>query len=196
MKTYTFEQSTPEWYATRLGKLTASKAKTIAVGGKGLDTLCFDCAAEILTLSKANTFSTAATEQGKELEPQARFAFEAKTGLTVEEVGFCEENEFVGCSPDGLVGDDVVVEIKCVQDNTFVKYLYTREINEEHFYQMQMQMLITSRTKAYYVVYNPNFENSLDITEVPADTAAQEKIRLGLIKGTEKINDILATINR
>lgn len=194
MQIYNFEQRTPEWYAVRLGKLTASKASIIAAAGKGLDTLCFDCAAEILVNRKAETISTPAMEQGKILEDNARFAFEAEMGLNVQEIGFCEENAFVGCSPDGLVGDDALIEIKCPQDNTYARYLYDQKIKPEHYWQMQMQMLLLKRPVCYYVVYNPNFEISLCVQKVAAIQSDQQKLKDGLAKGVVRIQEILSTI--
>lgn len=194
MQIYNFEQRTPEWYAIRLGKLTASKASVIAAQGKGLDTLCLNCASEILANRKAETISTPAMEQGKTLEDNARFAFEAETGLCVEEVGFCEYSAYVGCSPDGFVGDNALIEIKCPQDNTYTKFLFDGEIKSEHYWQMQMQMLITERALCYYVVYNPNFEQSICIKQVAANVQDQQKLQQGLDVGVKKITKILSVI--
>ena len=140
MQIHNFEQHSDEWYNIRLGKFTASKAATIATAGTGLETLCFDLAAEILTKKKKDTYSNAAMEQGNELEATARTLFELQTGKKVEQVGFVEIDEFSGCSPDGLT-DDAGVEIKCPQDSTYAKYLYDEKIKPEYYAQMQMQML-------------------------------------------------------
>ena len=80
MIVHTFEQHSDDWYNIRLGKFTASHASTIATAGKGLETLCYDLAAEILTKHKKDTFQSAAMEQGNELEDQARTLFELETG--------------------------------------------------------------------------------------------------------------------
>lgn len=197
MIVHTFEQHSDEWYSIRLGKLTASHASTIATAGKGLETLCFDLAAEILTKHKKDTYSNAAMEQGNELEDQARTLFELQTGYDVEQVGFVEEDEFCGCSPDGFILDRTSgIEIKCPQDNTYAKYLFDGEIKPEYYAQMQMQMKITGATYWYYVVFNPNFDEQIIIKKVDADADFQTKLRLGIDKGKERIKEILETISK
>lgn len=195
MQVHNFEQHTEEWYNIRLGKLTASHASTIATAGKGLETLCFDLAAEILTKKKKDTYSNAAMEHGNELENQARTLFELQTGYDVEQVGFVEEDEFCGCSPDGFILDRTSgIEIKCPQDNTFAKYLFDGEIKPEYYAQMQMQMMLTGATYWYYVVFNPNFDEQIIIKKVDADADFQTKLRLGIDKGKARIKEILETI--
>lgn len=193
MQIHNFEQHSDEWYNIRLGKFTASKAATIATAGTGLETLCFDLVAEILTKKKKETFSNAAMEQGNELEATARTLFELQTGKKVEQVGFVEIDEFSGCSPDGLT-EDAGVEIKCPQDSTYAKYLYDEKIKPEYYAQMQMQMLFCGREKWFYVVYNPNFEQEIVIKEVAADKDFQKKILDGLEKGKTRLKEILGKI--
>lgn len=195
MQVYSFEQHSDEWYNIRLGKLTASHAATIATAGKGLETLCFDLVAEILTKRRKDTYSNAAMEQGNLLEDQARTLFELETGFTVEQVGFVERDAFCGCSPDGFILDRTSgVEIKCPQDNTYAKYLYDGAIKPEYYAQMQMQMMLTGCDHWYYVVFNPNFEKSIVITKVEADAEYQAKLTAGIEKGEKYIKDILAEI--
>lgn len=197
MQVHNFEQHSEEWYNIRLGKLTASHASTIATAGKGLETLCFDLAAEILTKQKKDTYTNAAMEQGNELENQARTLFELQTGYDVEQVGFVEEDEFCGCSPDGFILDRTSgIEIKCPQDNTFAKYLFDGEIKPEYYAQMQMQMMLTGAKYWYYVVFNPHFDEQIVIKKVDADTDFQTKLRLGIDKGKERIKEILETISK
>ena len=194
MQIHNFEQHSDDWYKIRLGKLTASHAATIKTAGQGLETLCFDLAAERLTGLAKDNFQTLAMQQGNELEDNARTLFELQTGLTVKQVGFCELDEFIGCSPDGLTGDDAGIEIKCPQDNTFTRYLYDGKIKPEYYGQMQMNMLITNRPRWYYVVYNPHFNPSIVIKEVLADGEYQEALAQGLAKGKARIQEILTTI--
>ena len=196
MQIHNFEQHSDDWYNIRLGKLTASNASTIHAGGKGLETLCFQLAAEILTKHKAESYTNPAMQQGNELENNARTLFEIETGLDVEQVGFVEEDEFCGCSPDGFILDKTSgVEIKCPQDNTYAHYLYDLKIKPEYYAQMQMQMLITGAKYWYYVVYNPNFEECIKIHKVDADATYQEELRTNLEKGKARIKEILSTIN-
>lgn len=195
MLIHNFEQHSPEWYDIRLGKFTASKASTIATAGTGLETLCFDLAAEILTHKRKDAFKSPAMEQGNELEDVARTLFEMETGFEVEQVGFVEIDKFSGCSPDGLINNRTSgLEIKCPQDNTYTKYLFDNKIKPEYYAQMQMNMLFLGCNKWFYMVYNPNFEQSFVIREVEADKDFQNKLIAGLESGKKRLQEILAKI--
>lgn len=194
-----FEQHSEDWYNIRLGKFTASNAGTIATAGTGLETLCFDLVAEILTQKKKETFHSAAMEQGNELEDTARTLFEMETGYTVDKIGFVEIDELEGSSPDGLIYFEKEVsgvELKCPQDNTFAKLLYDGQIKHEYYAQMQMQMLHIGAKRWFYAVFNPNFENQMVVLEVSANPEFQEKIKKGLEKGKARVREILSQIER
>ena len=195
MLIHNVEQGTEEWFACRLGKLTASVAKTISTAGKGLETLCLEKATEILTGKPNETYKNEAMEQGNLLESEARAIYELETGATVTQVGFVEENEYVGVSPDGLVGEDGLIEIKCPTNKTYTQYLLDGKIKPEYYSQMQMQMFITERLWCDYVVYNPNFKKSITIQRVYPDNEEIKRIADGLAKGTEIIKGIVNDIN-
>jgi exodeoxyribonuclease (lambda-induced) len=192
-KIYNCEQKSEEWYKCRLGKLTASVAYTIATAGKGLDTLCLEKATEILTGIIPEGFTSEAMQHGNEYESEARNIYELETGNVVKQVGFVEDNEFVGVSPDGLIGDDGLIEIKCPTDKTYTQYLIDMIVKPEYYAQMQMQMLITKRCWCDYVVYNPHFEKSIIIQRVYPDKEYMEKIGSGLGLGMRKIQEIVKT---
>lgn len=197
MKIHNFPQHSDEWFAIRTGKFTSSVANTIKTAGQGLETLCFDIVAEILTKKKKETFKSPAMEQGNELEDTARTLFEMMTGFTVKEVGFVEIDEFEGSSPDGIFeldGEISGVEFKCPQDNTFAKLLYDRKIKPEYYAQMQHQMMCLNATRWFYAVYNPNFEEQMIVIEVEKDADFQAKLREGLEKGKTRVKEILNQI--
>lgn len=196
MQIHNFEQHSQEWYEIRRGKLSGSVAHTIATNGKGLETLCLEKATEILTGIVPDGYSNEAMQHGNEYEDEARNIYELTTGLSVEQVGFCEDNEYVGVSPDGLVEDSEgvgLVEIKCPTDKTYTQYLIDGKIKPEYYSQMQMQMLITNRVWCDYVVYNPHFQKSIIITRVYPDKAEMDKIANGLLSGIEQIKNIVKT---
>jgi predicted phage-related endonuclease len=195
MKIYTdIEQGTQQWFDIRLGKFTASHAQAIATNGKGLETLVYDKVAEILTRKMKESYTNSDIERGKELEEMARNTYELETGIAVTRVGFIEKSERVGCSPDGLIGEDGLQEIKCINDANFVKYMHLRDIDKDHIWQMQMQMDVTGRKWCDYVVYNPNFPKPLIITRIERDNSAIERIRLGCEAGIQKVDEILGGI--
>lgn len=198
MKTYNdFLQGGEEWLAIRLGKFTASDAQAIATNGVGLETLCFQKVAELKTGKPAKEkYTNSDMERGNNLEEMARNSYEIETGIVVTRVAFIEKNEFVGCSPDGLIDEDGLQEIKCKNDTNYAKYLFEGAIDPKHNWQMQMQMDITGRKWCDYVIFNPNFtEKPITITRVERNDKEIEKLRIGLEKGIARVKEILEAIN-
>lgn len=191
-------QGTDEWFKVRLGKFTASKAQSIGAGvkkdgsiGAGLETLCFEKVAEIMSgTSESEKYSNGDMERGNEQEDLARSAYEMENGVQVKTVGFIELDDRVGCSPDGLVGDDGLVEIKCHNNANFVKLMYSKQIDTKYVWQMQMQMFITERSWVDYVAFNENFPR-LIIIRVDRDEDAISKIVQGIELGKQRIEEIL-----
>ena len=194
MKTYNFEQGSAEWLKVRLGKFTASHAQAIQANGAGLKTLVFEKVAEILTQKKPEQYINSDMERGNELEAEARTSYELDTGNQVKEVGFCELNQYVGASPDGLISDDGLVEFKCPNDKVFTEFLYTKKVDTKYIAQMQMQMFVTDRKWCDYVIYNPDFPTPVVITRIERDEKAIEKIKIGLSTGELMVKKILEEI--
>ena len=190
MKIYNFEQRTEDWYNIRKGKMTASNAEIIIANGKGLETYIYNLMAEYYSSAEKENYINADMQRGIDLEPEARLEFEFYTDLDVQEVGFIEYNEFIGVSPDGLVGDDGLIEIKCPNDSIYFKLLLSNNIKPEYIAQMQMQMYVTDRQYCYFVSYNPNFEKSLYIKKITRDEEMIDKLKKGLERGTELIKEI------
>lgn len=187
---YDIEQRTDEWYAIRKGKLSASNAGIIATNGKGLETYIYSLMAEFYSNGEKIHYTNADMERGILLEPEARIEFQFYTGLTVKEVGFVELNEYIGVSPDGLIGDDGLIEIKCPNDEIYFRLLLNDNIKSDYLWQMQMQMLITNRKFCYFVSYNPNFEQTLYIKKIDRDEGMIAKLQKGLDDGTKLIKEI------
>jgi predicted phage-related endonuclease len=197
MKIYNeLKQGTPEWLQVRLGKFTASDAQAIASNGKGLETLVYKKAAEVMTGQMKDQYSNADMERGNLLEALARNSYELEKGVIVTQVGFVELDEKVGCSPDGLVGEDGLLEIKCKDDSNFVKFIFDSNIDPAHDWQMQMQMLVTGRQWVDYVLFNPNFKKSTIITRVLRNDAKITKIEGGLVMGKDKLAEILKVVEK
>jgi putative phage-type endonuclease len=190
VKIHNFEQRTEDWYNIRKGKMTASNADTIIANGKGLETYIYNLMAEYYSSAEKENYINADMQRGIDLEPEARLEFEFYTDLDVQEVGFIEYNEFIGVSPDGLIGDDGLIEIKCPNDSVYFKLLLSDNIKPEYIAQMQMQLYVTDRQYCYFVSYNPNFEKSLYIKKITRDEEMIEKLKKGLDKGTELIKEI------
>ena len=146
--------------------------------------------AEYYSSAEKENYINADMQRGIDLEPEARLEFEFYTDLDVQEVGFIEYNDFIGVSPDGLIGDDGLIEIKCPNDSIYFKLLLNDNIKPEYIAQMQMQMYVTDRQYCYFVSYNPNFEKSLYIKKINRDEEMIDKLKKGLERGTELIKEI------
>ena len=190
MKIHNFEQRTDEWYAIRKGKMTASNAETIIANGKGLETYIYNLMAEYYSSAEKENYINADMQRGIDLEPEAKIEFQFYTGLDIKEVGCVELNEYILASPDGLIGDDGLIEIKCPNDSIYFKLLLSNNIKPEYIAQMQMQMYVTDRQYCYFVSYNPNFEKSLYIKKINRDEEMIEKLKKGLERGTQLIKEI------
>ena len=195
MKLHKVKQGTDKWFELRLKyPLTASHAQAIGNQGKGLETLCWDKLAERESKGVKEVYTNEHLERGNELESEARAIYELETGNAVSEIGFVTNkpiSEVAGCSPDGLVGDDGLVEIKCFADTKhFQMSVNGLKIESQYLWQMQMQLLFTGRKWCDFAVYNPNYEKALLIERVYPDEEMQEKIKAGLKKGEKLIKEI------
>jgi exodeoxyribonuclease (lambda-induced) len=191
-----FEQGTEEWFKIRLGKLTGSNAQAIASNGKGLETLVFEKVAEIMTGKMKAQYTNEDIQRGNELEYMARNSYELETGNLVKKVGFCELDEMSGCSPDGLIGDDGIMEIKCKSDATFARFLYEQKVESAHNWQMQFNLFVTEREYCDYVVFNENFPKTTVIIKVPRNESEIAKLKAGLMMGKAQIKSILEKIKQ
>lgn len=173
------EQRTDEWHAARLGKVTASKIADIMAVGKngkplaGYENYMADLIAERLSGSPTAYFINAAMEWGTETEPQARAAYRFLEGQDVEEVGFIDHPTIgdSGASPDGLVGADGLVEIKCPNTKTHLETLISETVPAKYIKQMQWQMACTGRAWCDFVSFDPRLPDELHmfVRRVPRD---------------------------
>jgi putative phage-type endonuclease len=186
------EQQSPEWFAIRKGKMTASHAQAIGNAGKGLETYIYDLVAEEYSSAEKEQFSNEHTERGNELEEVARGIYELENNVDVEQVTFIEYDEYVGCSPDGLVGENGLIEIKSPNDTEYLKYLIFGEgqIDTKYIWQCQMQMLVTGRSWNDLVIYNPNFKKSMLVYRIIPDKEKFEKLLNGFEVGKKLILEI------
>ena len=152
------QQGTDEWFAARLGKVTASRAADVMTkkGSAARANLLAQLVLERLTNTKGESFSSAAMQWGVDQEPFARAAYEAHSGVWVDTVGFVQHPtiERAGASPDGLVGQDGLVEIKCPNTATMIDTLSTGKVPSNYTTQMQMQMACTGRAWCDYAVFD------------------------------------------
>lgn len=162
MSAHEVAQGTDDWQALRLGKVTASRiadlmALTRTGWGTSRTNYMAELVAERLTGVKSEGFSNAAIKWGLEMEPQARDAYVFFADADVTQIGFVDHPRIAmtGASPDGLVGDAGLVEIKCPLTATHIETLLTASVREKYLFQMQWQMACTGRQWCDFVSYDP-----------------------------------------
>lgn len=187
MKIYNMEQGTKEWRDVRKLKFTASHASTIIANGKGLQTLVDEMLAEYYSSGNypeyTDEYKNYQMKRGNDFEDKARKIYEFETGNKVETVGFIELDDRIGVSPDGLVGEDGLVEIKNHSDKVFLKLAETKKIDKKYLDQMQMQMFVTGRSWCDYFAFNPNFNPSFIKIRVNKDVEVFGQLVDGLRAG-------------
>jgi len=164
------EQRSDEWFAQRLAKVTASRiadimAKTKSGYSASREAYMNDLLTERLTGKPAKSFTNAAMQHGIDTEPQARTTYELFTGNQVTQTGFHIHPTIAmaGASPDGLVGDDGLLEIKCPQPPAHSQLLDKRKIPHRYMLQMQWQMACTGAKWCDFVSFNPDFPAPFDM---------------------------------
>lgn len=171
-------QREPEWFAIRLGKATASRVADIVARTKsGYAASRANYAAQLvcerMTGSRQESCMNAAMQWGVDTEAEARAAYAFTQGADVEEVGFVDHPalHFSGASPDGLVGSEGMVEIKCPISATHIDTLLNDTVADKYIVQMQWQMACTGRSWCDFVSYDPRLpeEMRLYVKRFPRD---------------------------
>lgn len=164
------EQRTEEWFAARCGKVTASRvadivAKTKTGYSASRENYLAQLVCERMTGKPAESYSNTAMQWGTDQEPFARAAYEAAKDVLVQEVGFVVHPniEGAGASPDGLVGDFGLVEIKCPNTATHIQTLLDQKVPDKYNIQMQWQMACTGRQWCDFASFDPRMEEGLQI---------------------------------
>lgn len=172
------EQGTPEWHQQRLGKVTASRiadvmARTKSGYGAGRANYMAELLVERLNGQATEGFTNAAMQWGTEQEPHARAEYEFITLQDVETVGFIDHPSvaMTGASPDGLIGSDGLVEIKCPTSKTHIEFLETEKIADRYIKQMHWQMICTGRGWCDFVSYDPRIQ-------IPEMRIAMQRVEL------------------
>ncbi len=157
---YECEQGTPDWLAARLGKVTASCfGKAIAGGrGKTRKTYMIQLIAERLANEVQETYTNTIMQRGSDLEPYARDYYAQLNNCTVEQIGFIEHDADTGASPDGLIGANGMIEIKCPNSTTHIETLLMCKMPTAHKPQVQGQLWVAERQWADFVSFDPRIK--------------------------------------
>lgn len=163
-------QGSPEWFAIRVGKVTASRvadviAKTKTGWGASRANYMAELIAERLTGEPSPSFTNAAMQWGTDQEPNARAAYEFKTDSEITLIGFATHPRITdsGASPDGLIGADGMVEFKCPNTATHIETLLNRTVPSKYITQMQWQMACTDRKWCDFVSFDPRMPEAMKL---------------------------------
>ena len=203
--TQDIEQRSEQWFAARCGSLGASqiadaisKSKDGKAFGSTSANLRAKLVVERLTGIQEDSFKTAAIQHGIDSEEAARLAYEAHTGAFVTEVGLYKHPAIEGthASPDGLVGDDGLIEIKCPNSATHIDTLKTEKVPTKYLYQMQWQMRCTDRKWCDYVSFDPRLPENLRlfVKRIPRDDALLAKLEAEVMLFLKGVDDDVATL--
>lgn len=184
-------QQTTEWFEIKKLKMSASHASAIIACGKGLHTYINSLIEEYFITDEQERFINPDMARGNLLEDQARTLYELENNVNVEQVGFIEFDEFVGVSPDGLVGDDGLIEIKNHKESVFIDLLLSEKIDKKYYDQIQMQLYVTGRKWCDYIGYNTQIKPNKFIQRIYPDPETFKALEKGLSVGRELIKKYL-----
>lgn len=195
------EQSSPEWFAARCGIPTASCFKDIFTSqGKASSSASnymYKLLAEWVTGAKTEIKQNEWMERGVILEQEAREFYEFQTDNDVKQVGlvFQDESKMIACSPDGLIGNDKGLELKCPAPHTHVKYLLANKVPSEYVPQVQGSMMVTGAKSWDFMSYHPDIDPLMltvdrDEEYIEGLQAALDKFVINLLKQREKLTEL------
>lgn len=185
------DQNSPEWLELRKGKFTASTFKDLFMKEttQGYQDAIYKVAFERLTNESPENFSNEWMQRGHELESEARRWYELETFNKVHNGGFFEYNSWIGASPDGLIGDDGLIEIKCPKYSTMMDYLIKKELPKAYYYQVHGQLLVTDRQWCDFVAYHPSLPKL--ILRIERDKEVDKEIFEKLFKAIKEVEQII-----
>jgi putative phage-type endonuclease len=195
------EQRSEEWFQARLGKVTASRVVDVLAKIKSGESASrrnykIQLVSERLTGEKQETYINQAMQDGIDREQFAREKYVQQFG-EVEEVGFIQHPTLeAGASPDGLVGTDGIIEIKCPMGSTHTETLMTQEVPSKYVPQIQFQLLVTGRKWCDFVSYNPMFPENLQVfvRRVFANKEYQKELEDEVKQFLNEVDDVISKL--
>jgi putative phage-type endonuclease len=191
-------QGSPEWNSARCGIPTASGFdKIVTTKGalsKSSEKYMYQLAAERITKRQEESYKNGIMDRGLEMEDQARAMYEILTGNDVETVGICyyDDRKTIACSPDGLVGKDGLLEIKCPSSAVHVSYLLEGVLPTEYFQQVQGQLFVTGRKWCDFFSFYPNLPPFL--LRVESDKEFIKKLQVELEVFVKQLSEVIEKI--
>lgn len=197
-------QGSAEWFALRIGKVTASRVADVMAKHKGgaeaasVKNYRAQLVCERLTGNIEDTYTNGAMQRGIGLEPQARTCYEFMKGVTVEQVAFVDHPTIPmsGASPDGKVDADGLIEIKCPNTSTHIEYLLGGKPPAQYIPQMNWQMACTGRQWVDFVSYDPRLpeEMQLFVVRLERDESSIKEMEAAVIAFNDTVEKMIADL--
>lgn len=193
-------QGSQEWRLARLGHVTASRiadviARTRSGPAASRANYAAELIAERLTGAPAETFTSAAMQWGVETEPLARAAYSFHADVDVTETGFIHHPQVAmsGASPDGLVGTNGLIEIKCPNTATHIETLLGAPIPDKYIIQMQWQLACTGRAWCDFVSFDPRLPEAmrLRVARIERDPSRIETLEQQVLCFLEEVSSTI-----
>lgn len=197
-------QRSEEWFAERLKRATASRfGDVMATTKSGYSTSRKNYAAELvayrLTGWREESYTNKFMQWGIDYEPVARLQYELSTGREVEETGLWVHDEIMaGASPDGFIGKDGCLEIKCPNTATHLETLLRQEVPYQYKYQVQGQMWITEKKWCDFVSFDPRLPDyaQMVIIRVDRDDVLIEKLQTEVLDFLEEVDSQIVLVEK
>ena len=199
------KQGSDEWLELRLGKITASRFKDVMTNGRGgspsktAESYMMELAIEKVTGKSLPFFENDAMRHGTETEPQARAMYELVSGNEVSEVAFIEHNEFIGVSPDGLIGNDGLLEIKCPNTKTQVeRYLSNIGLPSDYKWQVHGQIWVAEREWCDFLSFDDRIDTAAQYicTRVYRDEVLIKELSERTKDFSEKLQEMIIKLSK
>lgn len=189
LEIFDMDQSSPDWFKVRCGIVTASCFSDVLSKGQGKTrkTYMLKLLGERITGQPTESFNNRHTERGIEMEPEARHLYEFMTDNQCERVGFMRRGN-VGCSPDSLIGNDGLLEIKTKLPHLQCEVLLNDEVPAEHKAQVQGQLWVSEREWVDFVSYWPNMP--LFVKRVYRDEKYIETLQNEIERFLDELNEL------
>jgi len=199
------KQGSDEWFQARLGKVSTSHFSDVLAKGKlkkdgtyspskSRHDYMLKLATEVTDGVTEPTFKNGYMKWGNETEEGAREHYEALYDVEVKQVGFCQLNDWVGCSPDGLIGDNGGLELKCPKGTTHNNYILTKiqKLPQAYYSQVQGSMWVTGRKWWDWASYNPrNKYKPIYSIRVLRDEKYIENLKIEVNKFVAKLQEMI-----
>jgi putative phage-type endonuclease len=195
------DQRSEAWHLLRCGRITGTGFVNVMAKGKGnapsktRTDYMYQLASERLGDARSNFKVTGAMQDGIDFEDEAREAYEFTRLAPVQEVGFVEMDENIGVSPDGLIGNDGVLEIKIPLGKTHLKYVAEDRLPPEYKKQVQGQLWVCERQYCDFVSYNPFMtHHKLHVVRVERDEKFIDELKYECSRFLQELNKMIEGI--